>query len=199
MASELSKIADWEKVTYEKGAHKTASRLKLLVSPGCKTPGSSKEHCTRRLGADLFDIIPENGHMGCGFICPELLLELLGTSAESCRVLAIQVRIVSPSKVGIAKGVLVAKEGIEGIEVPQSMVKVGPSTRSNVLHTDVLLNVIATFPSKQNNIMRRLINPTASDKPPTDNQMEDLKRLPKGAKVVLRAKGVSNQTLRTCE
>ena len=94
---------------------------------------------------------------------------------------------------------LVAKEGIEGIEVPQSMVKVGPSTRSDVLHTDVLLNVIATFPSKQNNIMRRLINPTASDKPPTDNQMEDLKGLPKGAKVVLRAKGVSNQTLRTCE
>ena len=66
---------------------------------------------------------------GCGFIPSEMLLSLLGGTAEARRTTAIQVRIVIP-RLGIFKGELCRKRGIERIQLPPSMKKV-PASLSN--------------------------------------------------------------------
>ena len=43
---------------------------------------------------DNFDVIDDNGHLGCGFIHPAYLVQLLGSSQPAQRVFAIQVRII---------------------------------------------------------------------------------------------------------
>ena len=76
---------------------------------------------------------PENKTMGCGFIPPNILVELLGygsldygKNAFDC--MAVQIRIVSPF-LGIFKGIIIKKEGISKIQLPSSMKKVGLSEK----------------------------------------------------------------------
>ena len=105
--SVLSSIADFESLTYEKGPHKTLSRLKLLVSPTCRLPSNSKGNgtfCFYHLDESNFEVIDDNGHLGCGYIHPEFLCQLLGQSKGAQRIMAARVRVVGPASVGIAKG-----------------------------------------------------------------------------------------------
>lgn len=115
LSSELLKIAAFDTLTIESGPQKTSSRLKLLASTACNMPGT-KEPCIHELPADLFEIIEDNGHLGCGYIPIDLLQEeILGNNADACRANAIQVRIVAPTLFGVAKGVLAAKPNIKKV------------------------------------------------------------------------------------
>lgn len=89
--------------------------------------------CMRQLNKNQIEVIEENGHMGCGFIPKSLLVEILGKTDDgkkraaavgASRVFAIQVRIFGPSCLGIAKGMLVMKDGIDKVQIPGSMIKV---------------------------------------------------------------------------
>ena len=118
LAYEFSRIADFEGLTYKSGPHKTASRIKLLACAACYLPGKSKKKiaCLHELDSSLFEIIDDNGHLGCGFVPLRFLQEhILGNSAAANRAFAIQVRIISPTKIGVAKGVLVARSDIDKV------------------------------------------------------------------------------------
>ena len=76
---------------------------------------------------------PENKTMGCGFIPPNMLVELLaygslGSGKNVLDCMAVQIRIISPF-LGTFKGMLIKKEGISKIQLPSSMKKVGPSEK----------------------------------------------------------------------
>lgn len=117
LAYELSRIADFELLTYESGPQKTASRIDLLASTACHLPGS-KLNCLHELDADLFEVVSDNGHLGCGLIPLRLLQKgILGNSAAAMRAFAIQVRIIGPRDIGVAKGMLVAAQGIDKVSI----------------------------------------------------------------------------------
>ena len=196
--SALLSIGDFESLTYEHGPHKTHSRLKLLVSPSCRPPGGGKSFCFHEIPSDNFDVIDDNGHLGCGFIHPSNLVELLGSSQPAQRVIAIQVRIIGPSKVGVAKGMLFVKEDIEEyqIQVPASMVKVNRS-KTTPLHTYVALNIRQCFPSSNQQVMGNLFDDGKKD--PTSSMIKGLKPLSMDVRRVLCCKGVSEQTIKQCE
>lgn len=218
--SALLRIGDFESLTYKQGAHKTVSRLKLLVSPSSRPPsgrGSKKKtdaeineetnetniFCMRRVSKDSVEIIEENGHLGCGFIPKSLLVEVIGNSKVvkkisdvNDRVFAIQVRAIGPSSVGIAKGMLFVKDGIEKIQLPASMIKVAPS-KTKPLHDDVVLNITGCFPSMSNQCMGRYMNKDLKD--PTVKQLKTLKPPFPDALRVLQSKGVDQVVLQQCE
>ena len=74
-------------------------------------PHFRKHGCSRKiqtfLPPDQFDVIDNNGHLGCGFIHSVFLVQLLGNSQPAQRMFAIQVRIIGLSSVNITKGMLV--------------------------------------------------------------------------------------------
>lgn len=196
--SALLSIGDFESLTYEHGPHKTHSRLKLLVSPSCRPPGGGKSFCFHEISSDNFDVIDDNGHLGCGFIHPLYLVELLGSSQPAQRVIAIQVRIIGPSKLGVAKGMLFVKEDIEEykIQVPASMVKVNRS-KTTPLHTYVALNILQCFPSSSQQVMGKLFDDEKND--PSSSMIKGLKPLSMDVRRVLHCKGVGEQTTKQCE
>ena len=119
---ELSRIAAFDDITIESGPQKNASRFDLLRSTAYQfnVPNSSQSNSAEprihELETDIFEIIQDNGHLSCGFIPLNLLREdILAGSTRARRSFAIQVRIVSPSKIGVAKGMLFAKEGIDKV------------------------------------------------------------------------------------
>ena len=232
----LLSIGDFETLTYERKAFKTVSRLELLVSPCSLVPGMKEKFCMHRLDSDMFEVIEDNGHLGCGFIPPDLLLELLGKSKEgmlsywyahywepytlthslslclslvlwSChhtnclsvilskatRKFAVQVRVIGPSSVGIAKGMLMVKDGISKIQLPTSMVKVNKS-KIQPLHTDVILNINSHFQSKTQWIISRLFD-NQEDGPPTKRQLKEIKPICEDTLRVLSCKVCFFQSL----
>jgi len=210
LRTRLLSIADFESLTYESGAHKTVSRLHLLQSPSCQPPNKSKEinFCFYRLQPENFELIDDQGHLGCGFIHPNFLLELLGTSVGALRVFAIQVRVIGPSSVGIAKGMLFVNDTIdeELIQLPSSMLKVGKS-KTKPLHTYVALNIVACFPSKSQHCLGRLLEgdldccDSGKDgkRPSVPTDVQALKAPSDCALRVLRCKGVSESDIKNCE
>lgn len=200
--SALLSIGDFESLTYEHGPHKTLSRLKLLVSTSCRPPGGakdkSKQFCFHELPSKNFEVIEDDGHLGCGFIHPAYLVQLLGSSEPAQRVFAIQVRIIGPSSVGIAKGMLFVKEGIaeDRIQLPTSMIKVNKS-RTTPLHTNVVLNIIKLFPSSNQQCMGKLFDNFLKD--PSLKMINTLKPPADDVQRVLQCKGVSEQSLQQCE
>ena len=93
-------------------------------------------------------------HQGCGFY-PE---EFFGTATKkSCD--AIQVRILSPT-IGLAKGMLLKKRGINCIQLPSSMIKVPSSETCTDNWAAVLIN--NEFPSEENRQMGRFLDPDAA-------------------------------------
>lgn len=87
-------------------------------------------HVWTDLDCYQFEMIEEQGHVGCGFIPEDLLEELIG-ECKSKKIaqqsLGIQVRIVGP-KIGLCKGMLFRKKNISKIQLPSSMLKVSPTT-----------------------------------------------------------------------
>lgn len=192
--SALLAIGDFESLTFERGAHKTVSRLKLLVSPSSRPPGGGKDFCFHQMQESNFELIEDHGHLGCGFIHPGYLFELLGKSTPAKRVFAIQVRIIGPSSVGVAKGMIFVKETMprDKIQIPSSMVKVNKS-KTKPLHTYVAINIIQHFPSKAQYTMGRLFNDDQKD--PSIPMVNDLNPPCKDAWRVLCCKGVDQSII----
>ena len=124
MSRELDQMAHWGSLP----PPKVASRLELLFSTAVKSNQNDKgclvfedlsSHC------DL-ERIPEDSHVGCGFIHRKYLEQFVGTNQCGRRTFAIEVRIFSP-QLGIFMGVFMEKPGIHKIQLPPSMQKVGPS------------------------------------------------------------------------
>ena len=196
--SALLSIGDFETLTYEHGPHKTHSRLKLLVSPSCRPPDGSRDFCFHEIPPNHFEVIEDNGHLGCGFIHQAYLKQLLGNSTAAQRVFAIQVRIIGPSSVGVAKGMLFVKEDLEEykIQLPTSMVKVNKS-KTAPLHTHVVLNIRQCFPSSNQKCMGKLLDDSKSD--PSLTQIKALKLPSPDVRQVMLCKGVAEDNLQECK
>ena len=196
----LLSIGDFESLTYEHGPHKTHSRLKLLVSPSCRPPDGSKSElfCFHEIPPNHFEVIEDNGHLGCGFIHPAYLKQLLGNSVPAQRVFAIQVRIIGPSSVGIAKGMLFVKEDLKEytIQLPTSMVKVKKST-TEPYHTHVVLNIVQCFPSSNQECMGKLFDDSKPD--PSLDMVKELKRPSLDVQQVMLCKGVAEDIIYECK
>ncbi len=195
----LSTIADFESLTYEKGAHKAVSRLKLLFSGSRRLPGRTDKFCFYWLPKKDVKVIEDGGHLGCGFIDPDYLSDLLGNTPKAAEIFAVQVRMVGPSSIGIAKGMLVIKEGLAGhkVEIPKSMIKVEKSTSREPAHKNVALGIINVFPSENNKIMGRLFDDRK--KYPTTRMIRSLEKPGDSILNVLRCKGVDENRIENCE
>jgi hypothetical protein len=120
ISDELDRVADFSSLP---NARKAAARLELLQS------SVPVDRVFQRVASD-FELIeepqPTQDAGGCGFISDEMLLQLLGDTPANRRVSSIQVRIYGP-QLGVVKGMLRRKPGIQKIQLPPSMMKVPPS------------------------------------------------------------------------
>jgi len=120
---ELEKIADFPSLD----SRKVVVRLGHLQSPA--------SHIWENLNFSQFEMIKEEGHVGCGYIPENMLEQLLRTFKSKSiaeNALGLQVRIVGP-KLGILKGMLFRKKNITKIQLPPSMLKVPPPSRLRML------------------------------------------------------------------
>jgi len=92
---------------------------------------------------------------------------------------------------------LFAKDGIDKIQVPSSMVKVGKSKCMYPLHRTVVLNITQNFPTKSQRYIGRLYN--ASERQPTERQLAELKPISRDVRRVLKCKGVQDKILDKCK
>lgn len=84
------------------------------------------------------------------------------------------------------------------------MIKTDKSNDDDVAHTNAVLIVKQFFPSKNNLLMQRLLNPSHSNnagfrEPPSEAQLKNLKPLKYMAKAVLRANGCPMEVLEQCK
>lgn len=127
LAAELQRVADFAAI---QPTSKLAARLELLCSRA-SAPSSA------RMDAALFDVVPDLSPAGalgaamadgCGF-APEWLVTQLAAQAGALKpelACALQVRVYSP-KLGVFKGMLMRRPGLERVQLTRSMCKVGPS------------------------------------------------------------------------
>ncbi|CAJ1388393.1 unnamed protein product [Effrenium voratum] len=172
----LERLADFASLSV---AEKCAARLELLQSRG--------KVCWRR--ADIFEWITEPvdsaASGGCGFISLHLLRDLVGKAA-GVSVTSVQVRVVGP-QLGVIKGLLTWKPGIDVIQVPPSMRKVPPS---KTCHDDwACITVMDTFPG---NLAKKLPNQTAFGGRPSLWQPKDVSDM---LELLLSCHGVPSQFL----
>eukprot|EP00923_Selenidium_pygospionis_P044310 GHVN01076579.1.p1 GENE.GHVN01076579.1~~GHVN01076579.1.p1 ORF type:complete len:510 (-),score=50.18 GHVN01076579.1:1119-2597(-) len=135
----LDKLAGFSQLT----PRQVQARLELLQSPAYKFRHSAKkgEFGICPLPVSFFVDIEEEGHVGCGFICEDLLRTLLGgENVFAQRAICIQVRIYAPT-LGIYKGMLMRKKIEAGPKVllPTSMKKVPASNHPERNETTVTL------------------------------------------------------------
>jgi hypothetical protein len=152
LQKELEKIADFRSLAPEKAV----ARFDLLLTPG------RHEHVWDRLTADNFEMIGEDSQQGCGFIPEGFFHDLFRNKVASTRADSLQVRIFGPS-IGVSKGMLMKKSGISKIQLPPSMIKVGPS-RSNHRNTWVVIVAKGVYPCESNVSLGRYMDPE-SDNP----------------------------------
>jgi len=172
---ELNEIANFSELGLNPG--KLASRLELLVSMAARAPTSDRRPYMFELPTSLIEAVdlPDNQTEGCGFIPSALLEELLGGGNEAKNALAVQVRVICP-KLGIFKGELVRTAGIEKIQLPASMMKVGKSTAKKKSFKTAFVVLKSVSPSMNNKMMERQLNPH-SMKAPTKSSERDLRDL----------------------
>jgi len=184
---ELNEIANFSELWFDPG--KLASRLELLLSPAYRGIKGAYQF---ELPLTEFEEVdtPENMTMGCGFIPTRLLQKLLGNAVLD--VFAIQVRIISPH-LGIFKGMLVAKQGISQIQLPQSMKKV-IQVEGSKSPEKVYLLIKNTFPTKKQSNHERVLNPN-DNRFPTKDTTNNLEGLNPSVSNVLLGCGVSQLTL----
>lgn len=189
---ELEKLANFAGLG---NVRKIAARLELLHSP------ASSKHPLVTLKASDFELIPEEYSYrvaepmcdGCGFIGDEMLTKCLGRRDVANlppSIAAIQVRVVAP-QLGVFKGVLCRKPGIDKIQLPDSMRKVGPSIVNNEDWACMVIKI--TAPSQDNITIGRYL---AHNTPPCKSFEPKLiqKKSDMVAKL-LRAVGVSAETI----
>jgi hypothetical protein len=141
-------------------------------------------------------------HMSYHLVSPIMFIQFLFCLSvrRVSRKFAIQVRIFSPTKFGIAKGMLVIKQGIDKIQIPESMIKVERSSSADPMHAQVVLVITQIFPSENCYTMERFINDDMKN--PTDKQKQKLNVLEDDIvfiKNVLIASGVSPVLLDQCK
>jgi RNA dependent RNA polymerase len=142
LETELSKIAAFYALT----PTKAASRLELFCSSARKSTRQGQDFLMfDDLTSSDFELISEVANEGCGFCPPHFIQRWLGNHAVGKRTFALQVRVFG-SKIGIGKGVLMVKPGIERIQLPPSMVKVGPSHLDGQDTAVILVNTNGVFP-----------------------------------------------------
>ena len=169
----LETIADFSAIS----TRKAKARLELFASPAYKYP-SSKKHLLKFLNQSIFGDIEEKGHVGCGFICEDLLVEILGMNAIAEKAICIQVRIFIPMK-GVYKGMLMKKQITNGpkILLPDSMQKIPASKKDGRSENACLLVTAAGVdPSTTNLYMGRLpsIDPSINKPPPKSFNPKEL-------------------------
>jgi len=120
LSEELQQVADFAALP---NSRKAAARLELLLSPAKSALDA------HRLSSADFELIDEPlGSVtaeamgdGCGFLPDEVCTRLAGPNA-----VAVQVRVFAP-RLGVFKGMLMRRHGIDAIQLTPSMRKVGPS------------------------------------------------------------------------
>ena len=156
LQEEFERIADFASLGPKVGA-----RLELFLSPAykLKSQTSKKTHAIHMVNEKAFCEIAETGNEGCGFISKELLVELLGGGKAAERAYAIQVR--GSTAFGMFKGVLVKKmikHGDPPIQIPSSMVVVGPSRAGDRRENGFLvINRNGVHPNSTNAMVDRLL------------------------------------------
>jgi hypothetical protein len=156
LRKELDKVASWGSLP----PLKVPSRLELLFSTAVQAKGTDGIGIFPHLSTNDFEWIPEQSNVGCGFIPRKYLDLFLGTTIRGARTFALQVRIFS-SQLGVFKGMLMEKPGIDKIQLPPSMQKVvGISSHNS--QACLLINNI--FPSNVHLQLAKLLDGTG--KPP---------------------------------
>lgn len=124
LGAELQRVGDFAAIT---PPSKLAARLELL----CSRAGA---HSTARMDASMFDVVPDLSPAGalgaamadgCGF-APEWLVTQLAAQAGALspeQACALQVRVYSP-ELGVFKGMLMRRPGLEAVQLTHSMRKV---------------------------------------------------------------------------
>ena len=132
---------------------KACARLELYTSPAADGHVHYLRAADFELVSEPLDARGREMADGCGFL-PEVWLSKLGLDA-TC--LGIQLRIFAP-RLGIFKGVLAVKPGIETIQLVPSMRKVPPTLEENPADwAALLINQSGVFPAKSaTNIGKRL-------------------------------------------
>lgn len=92
-------------------------------------------------------------HAGCGFF-PEGFFVRGGEKYD-----AVQVRIVAPT-IGLVKGMLLKKKGIDKIQLSHSMIKVNPSQTCEDPWAAVIIKNVFPSEGKQTTILRKLHLPS---------------------------------------
>ena len=146
----LCRLGDFSHLTQRK----LVARLDLLQSPAYKFKSGPKtgEYGIIPLELSIFREIEEDGHVGCGFICEDLLFDIMGgKGALAKRTICIQVRIYIPT-MGIYKGMLMKKKMSSGSEIllPLSMKKVDASRHPDRDESSILLITQAGVDQSQN-------------------------------------------------
>eukprot|EP00979_Chaetoceros_neogracilis_P002486 scaffold433_cov260-Chaetoceros_neogracile.AAC.13 len=161
---ELNEIANFAELWLDPG--KLASRLELLLSPAYRGIKGAYQFELPLTDFEEVDT-SENKTMGCGFIPTCLLQKLLG--------------------------MLVAKQGIAQIQLPQSMKKV-IKVEGSKSPEKVYLLIKNTFPTKKQSNHERVLNPN-DNRLPTKDTTNNLEGLNPSVSNVLLGCGVSQLTL----
>jgi hypothetical protein len=205
ISTELEKIANWACLPPEK----YIPRLELLFSTAVKSNRKGRDVL---IFDDLFirdlEIIPEDSNVGCGFIPRSYIERFLGQSIKGKRTFCIQVRVFCP-RLGIFKGMLMEKPGIDCIQLPLSMQKVGPSLSATCSNDRAALVVSDVFPSETSRKIAKVVLKGSEElEADGDNHKDDVRgKKKKGADfkpnklkwMILsqfKALGVSDETLK---
>ncbi len=136
---------------------KVASRLELLFTPAIKNHRQIPAIC-HDITTDYLEMLPDDDSIhsdGCGFVPRWVIEKLFGQLTDGKRTFAFMVRILAP-QIGLVKGVLMEKPGIDKIQLHPTMIKVPPSQR-NPNSKKVILLASRSYPSKNNLQEARLL------------------------------------------
>jgi hypothetical protein len=154
----LEKIADFQSLP----PHKVPSRLELLLTPA---KNGDQYTIDRMITKDFEVLAEEDSFMGCGFIPDQFFtMEPFCNMSNANDIEALQVRVFAPH-LGIAKGMLTRKVGIDKIQLPPSMIKVGPSRRCTDTDHWVTMIVKKTVPSVSNAHLGKYLDPILNPRP----------------------------------
>jgi hypothetical protein len=147
----LERVANFAAI---RNPRKILKRLELFASKAIAKCPPCRRHISEFEIIDeaISDVTHESMGDGCGYISDELLSELLSTKSQNTH-LAVQVRVFGP-QLGVWKGMLCRKPGIRGVQLTESMRKVG---RSVVCDDEwVSLVIIRVSPSTSSSELSRL-------------------------------------------
>lgn len=138
---------------------KTCSRLEHL---------QSEAYGLQDIHYKCIEPIEEQGNVGCGFVPQGFFKGIKGCKSAN----VFQIRIIGP-RVGLIKGLLLVKQGIDRIQIPKSMIKAMPAKTEYGEKAPEVATVVFknTAPSNPNKDLGKLLDPNAK---PCDKYMGEL-------------------------